>query len=198
MNFFEGFDRFEVEVYFSKWCFTGKDAGRMKRIFPAVAAIAFFTAPHLASAQASPQDQKWLQQAHQANLAEIAAGKLAEQSGHAESIRMAGRTLVTDHAGMDARLQKVAGQLHVKLPDAPNAQQKAIMETLKHQHGMKFDQTWAHDMADGHIQAIELTTFEVNRGQAPQVKQLAVQALPVLKKHHQLLTHAETEIHGGP
>src|SRR5690348_4585096 len=98
----------------------------MKWKLPAVALLAFFALPHLAFAQASPQDQKWLQQAHQANLAEIAAGNLAEQSGHAESIRMVGHTLATDHAEMDAKLQKLAEQLRVKLPGAPNPQQKAI------------------------------------------------------------------------
>jgi putative membrane protein len=170
----------------------------MKWIFPVAAALAFFAIPRLAFAQASLQDRTWLQQAHQTNLAEIAAGNLAAESGHAESVRMAGHTLATDHAELDARLQKVAGQLHVKLPDAPNAQQKAIAQKLKDQHGMRFDQMWAHDESDGHIQAIELTTFEVGHGSAPQVKQLAVKALPVLKKHYQLLTHAASELHGGP
>lgn len=170
----------------------------MKWMFPTVAALAIFAVPHFAFAQASPQDQKWLQQAHQTNLAEIAAGNLAAESGHAESVRMAGHTLATDHAELDAALQKVAGQLHVKLPDAPNAQQKAIARKLKDQHGMQFDQMWAHDEADGHIQAIELTTFEVGHGSAPQVKQLAVRALPILKKHYKLVTHAQVEIHGGP
>lgn len=170
----------------------------MKWMVPVAALLAFSAAPHLALAQASPQDQKWLQQAHQTNLAEVAAGKLAERSGHAESIRMVGHTLATDHAQMDAQLQKVATEIGVKLPDAPNPQQKAIAEKLRHQHGMKFDQMWAHDEADGHIQAIELTTFEINHGSAPQVKQLAVKVLPVLKKHYQLLTHAQSEIHGGP
>jgi putative membrane protein len=170
----------------------------MKGMVPAVALLAFALAPQIALAQASAQDQKWLQQAHQTNLAEIAAGKLAGQTAHAEAVRMVGHTLATDHADMDIQLRKIARQLGVKLPDAPNAQQKAIMETLKHQHGMQFDQMWAHDEADGHIQAIELTTFEVGHGSAPQVKQLAVQALPVLKKHYQLLTHAQSEIHGGP
>lgn len=170
----------------------------MKRIFPAMVVLALALAPPLAFAQVSPQDQKWLRQTHQTNLAEIAAGKLAEQTAHAESVRMVGHTLATDHAEMDAKLKALARQMHVKLPVAPNAQQKAIMQTLKHQHGMKFDQEWAHMEADGHIQAIELTTFEVNHGSAPQAKQLAVQALPVLKKHYQLLTHAAVEIHGGP
>ncbi|HET7556620.1 MAG TPA: DUF4142 domain-containing protein [Rhodanobacteraceae bacterium] len=170
----------------------------MKWMFPAVALLAFFALPHLAFAQVSPQDQKWLQQAHQTNLAEIAAGKLGAQSGHAESIRMVGHTLATDHAEMDIQLRKVAQQLGVKLPDQPNAQQKAVMDKLQQQHGMAFDQMWAHDEADGHIQAIELTTFEANHGTAPQVKQLAVEALPKLKKHYKLLTHAQSEIHGGP
>ena len=170
----------------------------MKWMFPAVALLAFALAPHIAFAQASPQDQKWLQQAHQTNLAEIAAGKLAEQSGHADSIRMVGHTLATDHADMDIQLRKVARQLGVKLPNAPNAQQKAVMDTLQQQHGMEFDQMWAHDEADGHIQAIEMTTFEAGHGSAPQVTQLAVKALPVLKKHYGLLTHALSEIHGGP
>ena len=170
----------------------------MKWMSLIAAALAFFAMPHLALAQASPQDQKWLQQAHQTNLAEIAAGKLGEQGGHAESVRMIGHTLATDHAEMDAKLQKLAGQLHVKLPDAPNAQQKAIARKLKDQHGMQFDQTWVHDEADGHIQAIELTTYEVGHGSAPQVKQLAVKSLPVLKKHYKLLTHAASELHGGP
>lgn len=170
----------------------------MKRMFPAVALLAFFAMPHLAFAQASPQDQKWLQQAHQTNLAEIATGRLGEQSGHTESVRMIGHTLATDHAAMDAKLQKLAEQLHVKLPGAPNAQQKAIMDQLQQQHGMQFDQTWVHDEKDGHIQAIELTTFEANHGTAPQVKQLAVEALPKLKKHFKLLAHAASELHGGP
>lgn len=170
----------------------------MKWVFSAAALLVLFAASQPAFAQASPQDQKWLRQAHQANLSEIAAGKLAEQGGHAESVRMVGHTLATDHAEMDAKLKALAKRLHVKLPDTPNAQQKAIMQKLKARHGLKFDQAWVHDEADGHIQAIELTTFEANRGQAPQVKQLAVQALPVLKKHYQLLTHAASEIHGGP
>lgn len=169
----------------------------MKWKLSAVALLAFFAMPHFAFAQASAQDRKWLQQTHQTNLAEIAAGRQAEESGHADSIRMVGHTLATDHAGMDIQLRKVARQLGVKLPDQPNAQQKAIADELKHQHGMQFDQMWAHDEAGGHIQAIELTTFEVGHGTAPQVKQLAVKALPVLKKHYQLLTHAQSEIHGG-
>ena len=170
----------------------------MKRLLPVAVLLGLSLTPAIVLAQASSQDQKWLQQAHQTNLAEVAAGRLAEQSGHAESVRMVGHTLATDHAALDAKLKSIAKDLGVKLPDAPNAQQKADMQVFHQKHGMDFDQAWAHMEADGHIQAIELTTFEANKGTAPRVKQLAVQALPVLKKHYQLLTHAAAEIHGGP
>jgi putative membrane protein len=152
----------------------------------------------VAAAQVSPQDQKWLQQAHQTNLAEIAAGKLAAHSGHAESVRDVGHTLALDHAAMDSKLVSLAKQFGVTLPKAPNAQQKADMHVFQHKHGMDFDKSWAHIEGDGHIQAIELTRFEMDNGSAAPVKQLAAQTLPVLKKHYHLLTHATTEIHGGP
>jgi putative membrane protein len=152
----------------------------------------------VANAQVSPQDQKWLQQAHQTNLAEIAAGKLAAHSGHAESVRDVGHTLTQDHAAMDARLVPIARQLGVKLPNSPNAQQKADMQVFQHKHGMEFDKSWAHIEGDGHIQAIELTQFEIDNGSAAPVTQLAALTLPVLKKHYHLLTHATTELHGGP
>lgn len=138
----------------------------------------------IAAAQVSSQDQKWLQQTHQINLAEIAAGKLAARSGHAESVREVGHTLTLDHAAMDSRLVPLADRFAVKLPTSPNAQQRADMHVFQQKHGMDFDKSWTHIEGDGHIQAIELTQFEIDNGTAAPVKQLAAQTLPVLKKHY--------------
>jgi len=154
-------------------------------------------APVVALAQASPQDRAWLIVAHQSNLAEIAAGNLAAQSGHTESVRNAGRMLMDDHRALDAKLQSVAKQLGVKLPDTPNAQQKAEMQRFRRESGMQFDQIWAHIEGDGHVLAIELTVKETEQGSSPQVKQLAAAALPVLKKHLKVLRQASVRITGS-
>ena len=150
-----------------------------------------------AFAQVSPQDRAWLVVAHQTNLAEIEAGTLAAQSGHAESVRNAGRMLVDEHRALDAKLQPVAKQLGVKLPDHPDAQQKAEMQRFQRESGMQFDRTWAQIEGDGHVLAIELTVKETLQGSSPQVKQLATEALPVLRRHLEVLRQASVRITGS-
>ncbi|HJU07114.1 MAG TPA: DUF4142 domain-containing protein [Rhodanobacteraceae bacterium] len=169
----------------------------MNRVVPISILSVLLLAPMVAFAQASPQDRAWLVAAHQTNLAEFAAGNLAAQSGHTESVRNAGRMLVDDHRALDAKLQPVAKQLGVKLPDYPNAQQQAEMQRFQRESGMQFDQTWAHVEGDGHVLAIELTVKETQQGSSPQVKQLAAAALPVLKKHLKVLRQASVRITGS-
>lgn len=145
----------------------------------------------------SSQDNTWLVGAHQNNLAEIQSGELAARSGHSEAVRNAGHMLATDHQKLDAKLKPVAKQLGVKLPKQPNLQQRDQMKHLKTLSGMQFDTIWTHDEADGHVQAIEKTEGEIEHGSDPQVKQLAQSALPVLKKHLQVLQQAEVKIKGS-
>ena len=136
-----------------------------------------------ASPQTSSQDNSWLIAAHQNNLAEIKSGNLAAEKGHTNAVRSAGRMLTRDHAQLDAKLRPVAQQLGVKLPTQPNAEQKQEAKEFQSLSGTKFDETWTHTEADGHVKAIEMTEREIQQGSDPQVKQLAQSALPVLKKH---------------
>lgn len=151
---------------------------------------------YAAPPKTSSQDRSWLVAAHQNNLAEIQSGNLAAQSGHSQAVRSAGQMLASDHRSLDAKLKPVARQLGVKLPDHPNMQQRNEMKTFKSLSGMQFDKTWAHDEADGHVKAIEMTESEIHNGSVPQVKQLAQAALPVLKKHLRTL-HSDSAKLGG-
>lgn len=157
-------------------------------IFPAsvllILPIAAGAAQH---PQTSSQDQSWLIAAHQSNLAEIKAGNLAAEDGHTEAVRKAGRMLAEDHGKLDAKLRPVAKQLGMKLPTQPDGEQRDEMKQFKDESGVQFDKTWTHTEADGHVKAIELTEREIQNGSGPKVKQLATAALPVLKKHLQML-----------
>lgn len=171
----------------------------MKWISLPLILVAFaFAAPAIAAPpQTSSRDRTWLIGAHQDNLAEIKSGDLAARSGHSEAVRSAGRMLAQDHANLDAKLKPVAKQLGIKLPSHPNEQQQHEMKTFKSLSGTKFDTTWAHDEADGHVKAIEQTESEIQNGSDPQVKQLAQSALPVLKKHLDTLHEALTKSSGS-
>lgn len=152
---------------------------------------------HAASSQVSSQDRSWLIAAHQSNLSEIQSGKLAERSGHTDAVRDAGRMLASDHAELDAKLKPVAKQFGITLPERPNAEQREEMKRFQGLSGTKFDTTWAHGEADGHVKAIDMTEREVSDGSSPEVKQLAQSALPVLKKHLSTLRQASTEVTGS-
>ncbi|HKZ11820.1 MAG TPA: DUF4142 domain-containing protein [Rhodanobacteraceae bacterium] len=136
-----------------------------------------------AKPQGSSQDGSWLVAAHQSNLAEIGSGNLAAEKGHTDAVRKAGRMLAKDHAMLDSKLRPVAKELGVKLPSKPNAEQQQEAKEFKGLTGTRFDQTWTHTEADGHVKAIEVTEREIQDGSVAQVKQLAQSALPVLKKH---------------
>jgi putative membrane protein len=168
----------------------------VNRILPSSVLWLALFAP-AAFAQVSPQDRAWLVFAHQTDLAEVAAGDLAAHGGHTESVRNAGRMLVQEHRALDAKLQPLAQQLGVNLPDRPNAQQKAEMQRFRRESGMEFDRTWAHIEGDGHVLAIELTVKETLQGSSLQVKQLAAAALPVLKKHLEVLRQASARLTGN-
>lgn len=154
-------------------------------------------AAYAAPPKTASQDNTWLIAAHQDNLAEIASGDLAAKSGHAEPVRSAGHMLSADHAKLDAKLKPVAKELGVKLPTQPNLEQRNQMKHLNTLSGTQFDTIWTHDEIDGHVSAIEQTEAEITQGSDPQVKKLATSALPVLKKHLQVLQRAAVQIQGS-
>jgi predicted outer membrane protein len=144
-----------------------------------------------ATAQPSAQDKAWLVAAHQVNLAEIAAGKLAEQKGTSPTVKALGKRFVEDHTKLDRSLRSVAQQANVTLPHAPSAAQLAAVQQLNATaKGADFDKLWIQQQLAGHASAIQATQQEVEKGSDAQVKQAAVKALPVIKAHHDALAKA--------
>lgn len=129
------------------------------------------------------QDRTWVTKTHQSNLAEIAAGKLAQQRGDSKAVRSMGGTLVSDHKGMDTQLRRTASKLGLSMPLGPDAKQRAVGDRLSHESGKKFDRDFIKSMTAAHKTAIAQTTTEINQGDDAAVRTLADKALPVLKKH---------------
>ena len=137
--------------------------------------------------QVSQQDVTFLVQAHQSNLAEIATGRLAERKASSAKVRALGRMFVRDHTRLDAELVKVAKKLGVRLPSAPNAQQKALAAKLEKLTGRAFDRAWLDAQIMAHRKAIALGEREIARGLNKDVVRLAKKSAPVIKHHLQEL-----------
>lgn len=172
-----------------------------QRLLAAVLATALAIIPAYAAAATqslSKQDKTWLTKAHQTNLAEIKAGRMAERKAKAKDVRSVGMTLVSDHRLLDKKLKPVAMKLNVKLPSEPTAHQQAVAKQLAGKSGAAFDEAWTKDMIKGHKKAIEMTTKEIRDGHSKEVQTLAKNCLPVLQKHLSMLKNAAHTPHGSP
>jgi putative membrane protein len=143
-----------------------------------------------ASSVASQQDAQYLRQAHQTNLAEIAAGHLAQQKGSSQTVKNLGAKFVTDHTKLDQALRSVAQNLGVSLPQAPNVNQQAVAARLKATSGSQFDTLFVTTQWAGHMQAMQATQTEITQGSNPQAVKVARDSAPVIAAHHQALEAA--------
>ncbi|HET7570668.1 MAG TPA: DUF4142 domain-containing protein [Gammaproteobacteria bacterium] len=161
-----------------------------------VAAFALPMAAYASSSspKVSHQDKVWMKAAHQANLAEIKAGKAAQQKGKNAIVRKTGHMLVSDHTMLDAALKRAAHELDVTLPKSPSPMQQKVLHKAKSMSGSDFDKYWVRSMEMAHLKAINKTNFEIHHARSEQVKKLAKKALPVLQTHLNMLQHAQNEV----
>jgi predicted outer membrane protein len=146
------------------------------------------------SGSVSTQDTQYLQQAHQTNLAEISAGKLAQQKGNSQTVKNLGAKFVTDHTKLDNSLRSVAQSLNVSLPSTPNAAQQAVFKQLQARSGTQFDNLFVTSQFAGHTVAMQANENEIATGSNQMVVKLARDSEPVIESHHQALEAAARQL----
>ncbi|WP_162605820.1 DUF4142 domain-containing protein [Jiangella aurantiaca] len=150
-----------------------------------------------AQQQLSEQDQAFLVQAHQNNLAEIAAGEAAVNQAATELVRAQGQMLITDHTTLDESVRHVADAHGVELPAEPTAEQQAQLAEVTAQQGAAFDQAWTQLQIAGHQAALALGEQEIQNGSNAEVIALAENAAPVIQKHLTMLESGEAPAPDG-
>ncbi|MEV0700234.1 DUF4142 domain-containing protein [Saccharopolyspora sp. NPDC050389] len=149
--------------------------------------VAALAVPGVAAASAE-QDNSFMAQVAQVNLAEITIGKLALQKATTPQVRSLAQETLTDHQNAQSNLEHLAGQKGVTLPSSPNAQQQSIGNQLESASGGMFDTTYLQAQIAGHQEASTLTRTEIDSGRDPDVQDYAKGFLPVVLKH---LSHAQ-------
>jgi putative membrane protein len=142
----------------------------------------------------SAQDKSFLVDAHQGNLTEIAAGKLAMEKGNATDVRSMGDRMVTDHTKLDSALKTAATKLNVPLPAGPSPTQKTQYDRLAAMTGPAFDRAWVNAMIKDHRMALASGEKQLREGNSPEAKQVAASSAPVIKTHLSLLLQARGTI----
>ncbi len=156
----------------------------------ATAAPAAVRAP--ASAQAvdrhiSKVDRAFLVAAHDSNLNEILAGRLALKRATDQRVRALARMFIEHHTLLDRQVRQVARRLHVRLPSGPSAQTQLELALLRQFSGAQFNRVWLIQQLIAHARAIVLTEIELTLGRQRTVLALAAAAAPVIQQHYQQL-----------
>lgn len=152
-------------------------------VLPAIAA-ATLTATGVATLpNVNEQDRAFLTAMHQGNLAEIQAGRAAEQQAQTKKVQRMGSMLVQDHKKLDKEVQKVARQVRVALPGSPSKQQQAELQRITAKRGAEFDRAWVEMQIAAHRKDLAAGRKELSDGSSEKVKQLFRNARPIIKAH---------------
>ncbi len=125
--------------------------------------------------------QAFIKKAIQGNLAEIAAGGLAQQKAASDAVKQYGQLLQSDHTTANQKAMEAAKTLSVEAPTEPDGAQKSEYQTLSGEQGAKFDRDFVAMMVKDHNQAIALYQQEASASDA--AGQYAKESLPTLQQH---------------
>jgi predicted outer membrane protein len=163
-------------------------AGLLTVGFAAAPAVAVRTASQPGVSENAVQ---LIQRVHQASLVEIWSGQRAQQVSPDPAVRWVGRSLLSDHVFLDRKVDEIAAQLGVSLPNQPTLQQQAGVRKMARETGAAFDRAFANSLYFGHdvvMKLIRANQDEVQRGGVnPQVRQFVDIAFTFVSKHMQWL-----------
>jgi len=128
-------------------------------------------------------DQQFLKDFTQANAAEVEVGKLALQKAQRTEVKTFAKHMVDDHSKTLEKAQAIAGKTKVEVTGTPDPTQKEVAASLDKTSPIAFDQAYMKSMVDAHEKAVVLLEKEIKSGRNADVKKLASETLPDVKKH---------------
>jgi putative membrane protein len=141
------------------------------------------SAPLLAFGMDANVDSSFFKNAAEGGMAEVDAGKLAQQKGASPAVKEFGAMMVKDHSAANAKLQSIAAAQDVKLPTSASVMQMASQKELQMMSGDSFDKSYIKDQIKAHKDTVELFNKEIASGKDQQAKDFAAATLPTVQAH---------------
>jgi putative membrane protein len=116
-------------------------------------------------------------------MAEVAAGKMAEQKAVSPRVKAFATMMVTDHSKAGDELAAIAKTKNITLPSAPNADAQKMAADMDKMTGKDFDKDYVNGMVKGHENAVKLFTDASQNCKDSTLKAFATKTLPTLKMH---------------
>lgn len=129
------------------------------------------------------QDQVLFRTMAQNNLAEVEAGKLAQDKARSDDVKKYAGKMVEDHGKMLDEQKKMAEQKQMQMPAEPAAKHKAAMKKLEAARDDQFDQAYLRQMVQDHQAALKDAQRAAKEARDPELKASAREAVPHIQQH---------------
>jgi putative membrane protein len=128
-------------------------------------------------------DATFLSSAAQANMAEVAAGRLAtKKSGNAD-VKRFGQHMIDDHSAANSELMDLAHKKEIPVSAQPDDAHQKDVAHLEGLSGVDFDRSYVAMMVTDHVKAVALFETYSREASDPEVRTFAQKTLPVLRDH---------------
>ena len=157
----------------------------MKRIVVlAVLAVSLVTAAVAAAdSSAPPLDEQWLRTSISGDRFEITGGKIALSRSNNAAVRAYAQRLIRDHSQSLQEAIATAQRWGIGVPPAAMPTQQWELNRLRNMPKANFNGQYVSLEVKDHNQDIEETGEEAREGQAEDIRNLAMQDLPMLNMH---------------
>jgi putative membrane protein len=143
---------------------------------------------HVPSADVSSKNTSAaiLEQIHQADLKEIAIGKMAEQKASSDEVRAYADQLVKDHTSADQMVVATAQKKGTRLRDSQGSHGKVAQQKLSSASGAQFDRLFLEQSSADHKKLISELDQEREDASDDDIEALIDKIVPILQQHQDL------------
>jgi putative membrane protein len=155
--------------------------------------VLMLTLPVAAFAASNP-DASFYKNAAQGGIAEVAAGRLAQDKGNSQPVKDFGAMMLKDHSAANEQLQSLAASKNITLPTGTSVGQMATKAKLDVLSGDTFDRSYVKSQISAHRQTIALFHQELSFGQDADAKAFAAATLPTVRSHLKAIIAIATDM----
>ena len=141
------------------------------------------TATPVRSGSPRQDDSAFAMNGAQANMAEIALGRLASQKSKNPEVKRFVQRLIADHTKANNALKPIAATKNITLPADVKPEQKETYDRLAKLSGAEFDREFMALMVTNHQKSEAAYQAESTNGTDPELKAFATTILPTIQEH---------------
>ena len=155
----------------------------MRPFLSALALATLMSAPAFAQTKLDNDEASAMKHVAQANLNEIAAGKVAASKAQSPDVKSYGQKMVDDHTQMLKDLQALAKQKGVVLPESADMKDMAQMKLMERKSGAEFDRDFMEHMVKDHEATLKDVESMASKAKDADFRAALQKAAPKMREH---------------